>query len=611
MRNGRRELIGRLAGITLTALTLSVFAGIVSGCDEKPVTNTIGSSVSQTEPAPSETEKNTDKSGSVTIGEKQEIAVPFGRVSENVGYYKLGLTAKDAPDYIVKGQYAYCLSGTGGQYQFRKINIENLEHSALYDITVNNGTATLLDFGIRFNTYDTTIFYDFNLNEIYRTIRTVEDQNLIPYKDGYIFKEGAELRIIHLDEDTPYRTLDSREYKVMGYHSTGDNTYIKLKSMKDPRSEKCNVYDVNRNVYWRNLPDNVELSDAGMVRFAGGKYIVTSFTKLRTASFASKNPCRPGSTVFDGLKMFFFDQADRKIKYYIPSRQKICVLSEAEFTAGASIKGLYGSYVYTQYASNLYFIDSAGQAEQAGDAYNNKIKKDLALLKKNLEFKYRIKILSRKDVIKPAAKDAKLEALNTDVEVLYAMNRLNMALKKFNYKFFDEFKWTKKEGICILLSGNIDVIDQKSGVEGYSFSGDNNYYIALDVRKADIPLTFCRELMHTIEGRMANSDVIFEEWNKYNPDGFAYSEIIAGSSEAPYVPENESDPSKVYFTDPYACASPYEDRARIFAAMFMPEAYGRNLSDYPCLMSKAAGLKHILLTYYPSLSETEVLKSIG
>ena len=45
--------------------------------------------------------------------------------------------------------------------------------------------------------------------------------------------------------------------------------------------------------------------------------------------------------------------------------------------------------------------------------------------------------------------------------------------------------------------------------------------------------------------------------------------------------------------------------------MFMPEAYGRNLSDYPCLMSKAAGLKHILLTYYPSLSEAEALKSIG
>ena len=32
--------------------------------------------------------------------------------------------------------------------------------------TVNNGTATLLDFGIRFNTYDATIFYDFNLHEI-------------------------------------------------------------------------------------------------------------------------------------------------------------------------------------------------------------------------------------------------------------------------------------------------------------------------------------------------------------------------------------------------------------------------------------------------------------
>ena len=76
------------------------------------------------------------------------------------------------------------------------------------------------------------------------------------------------------------------------------------------------------------------------------------------------------------------------------------------------------------------------------------------------------------------------------------------------------------------------------------------------------------------------------------------------------MPENESDPAKVYFTDSYACASPYEDRARIFACMFLPEKYGRNLSDYPCLMSKAAGLKHVLLVYYPSLSESAVLKDI-
>lgn len=606
MRNGRK-----LTGITLALLTISAIAGTVSGCDKKTAPSIIETSVSQTETTPSETVKDNDRSGSVTVGEMQELSVPFGRVTENVGYYKLGLTAKDAPDYIVKGQHAYCLSGTAGQYQFRRINIENLEKSALYEIRVNNGTATLLDFGIRFNTYDATIFYDFSLHEIYRTIRTVEEPNLMPYRDGYIFKEGAELRIIHLDDDKPYRMLDSREYKVLGYHSTGDNTYIKLKSMKNPESDKCSVYDVNRNVYWRNIPDNVELSDAGMLRTAGGKYIVTSFKNPRTASFQGKNPCRPGSTIFDGLKMIFFDQADRKIKYYIPSRQKICVLSEAEFTAGASLKGLYGSYVYVQYASNLYFIDSAGQTEQPGDAYNQKIKKELALIKKNLEFKYRIKILSRKDVIKPASQDAKLEALNTDVEVLYAMNKLNAALTKFNYKFFDEFKWTKKEGICVLLSGNIDVIDQKSGVEGYSFAGDKIYYIAIDVRKADIPLTFCREIMHTIESRMANSDTIFEDWNKYNPDGFAYSELSAGSPETPYVPENEGDPSKVYFTDSYACASPYEDRARIFAAMFMPEAYGRNLSDYPCLMSKAAGIKHILLTYYPSLSESEALKSIG
>lgn len=612
MKKELRHLTGKYIAAISVFLAASVIALTATSCSEKnvtPISET--SSVQTSASAPTESSVTTESAGrTITIGEMKELKVPFGRITENVGYYQLGLAVKDAPTYRVKGQYVYCLSGHNGEYQLRKINIEDLERSDVCEIKVDGGSVSFFDLGFKFDLPGETVFYDFSLHEIYRTRTAVNEQILAPYKDGYIIKDGDDIRILHLDEDTPFRKLDSKEYEITGSHSTGEETYLILKNKNEPASDRCSVYDVNRDVYWRQIPDNVKLSDAGMVRFAGGKYIITNFARRKTGTYSSRNPGKAGSSLFDGVKLYFFDEADRKIKYYIPSRQQICVLSEAEFTDGATIRGVYGNYVYVEYAGVIYFIDTAGQKEVAGEAYMKKISTDLAALKKNLEFHYKITILNGKDVIKPASNIATVEAVTSDLENLTATTRLYTALKKFNYRFFDTFKQNKKAGVCIMLCGNMNVMNAKSGVEGFSFTGDDAYYIALDARSADLPTTFCREIMHTVENRMADADRVFGEWNRYNPDGFVYSELSAGAAEAPYVPETESDPANVYFTDSFACASPAEDRARLFAVMFMPETYKRNLSDYPCLMSKAAGLKHVLLTYYPSLSDTAALQNI-
>ena len=611
MRNGKRKTTGRLVKLTSVILAFAGLAGMISGCkDEKKPSGPQTGILQSGEPGPETSAAETVSDKPLVISEMQEMQVQFGRITDNVGYYKLGLSDKDAPQYVLQGRYIYCLSGSRGNYTFRRINTEDLDRSHVCTIKINSGNAALLDYGIKCNVNDETVFLDFNLHEIYRTRVIGDEQVLFPYKDGYIIKDGADLRILHLDDEKPYRTLNSRDYLIKGYHSTGDNTYLILKNKNNPESKTCAIYDINRKVYWKRIPDNVALCDIGMVSRASGKYTISNFAKMNSSTAASKNPCKYSSSIFDGSKQYFFDEADRKIKYYVPSKQKICILSDAEFTVGASLKGLYGNYLFAQYANSMYFIDTAGLKEQTADSYIKKLKKDVANMKKNLEFHYRIKILYGKDALKPAAKEAKLEALTYDEEILYSMNKLSSALKKFNYKFFDEFKWTKKDGICILLSGNIDTLNEKQGVEGLSFTGDKNFYIALNVRSEDISAAFCREIMHTIEHRMVDPDLIFVEWNNYNPEGFAYSELSAGSPETPYVPENEADPAKVYFTDSYACASPSEDRARLFAAMFMPESFGKNISDYPCLMSKAAGLKHILQTYYPSLSGLEALKNI-
>ena len=595
-------------------LAASCLITAVGGCSQIPAKNSstgekpIISSYSA--PEGSETPAQTDPEIPIKIWQYQDLEVTFNRFSENVGYLNLGMTTKDAPNYVLFGHYMYCLSGGNGNYELRRIDLDLLEKSSVAKIQVTNGTVALLDFCLRINTHGETIYYDFDFHEICRSKDVGEEQGLVPYKDGYIVKDGAKLKILHVDDETPYRTLDSVDYEITGYHYTGDNTYLIMKDRTKPDTKVRTVYDIGRKVYWRRLPENVTLSDKGLTGSASGQYVVGNFAKIKQASYPSKNPGIPESTLFDGTKFYFFDKTDRKIKYYCPSRQDICVTSEAEFLQGATLKGLHGGYVYAQYGTTIYFIDPAGQKEMTGDAYIKKIKKQTATLRYNLEFHYRVKIINGKDATKLAAGNAVLQPITADLAASSAMNRISAVLKKVNYRFFDVFKQSRKDGVCILLTGNIDVVDGKSSVPSYSFAGKDAYFIALNIWSNDIENAFCQEIMHTIESRMANADQVFTDWSTFNPEGFYYSEFSAGSAEAPYVPDTESDVNNVYFTDSYACASPAEDRARLFAAILMPEKYGRNISSYPHLMNKASAIKHVLLTYYPALSDSQELSVI-
>ena len=612
MLKERKQLIVKLVKVWCLKLALTSLISAAGGCSQIPA-DTVPSDnkpviTSYTAPSASETETQNDIP--IVIWQYQDLSVSFNRFSENVGYLNLGMSSKDSPSYVINGHYMYCLSGSNGSYELRRVDLDQIDKSAIAKLQVNGGTVALLDFALRINTHGETIYYDFDFHEICRARDLGEEQSLVPYKDGFILKDGATLKILHLDEETPYRTLDSASYEITGYHSTGDNTYLIMKDRNTPEIKARTIYDINRKVYWRRLPENVSVSDIGFAGCVSGRYVVGNFAKMKLVRYQSKNPGILRSTLFDGSRMYFFDETDRKIKYYRPSAQQICVISEAEFLQGASLKGLYGGYVYAQYGTTMYFIDPAGQKVINGDAYIKKVKTQSAALRKNLEFHYRIKILNGAGATKLASKNAVLSPITADLEVTSAMNRLSAVLKKVNYRFFEVFKQNKKEGINIILSGNIDVIDGKSGVPGYSFTGQDAYYIVLDVRSGDIENAFCRELMHTIENRMVNADQVFKDWNSFNPEDFSYSELTAGSAEAPYVPETAEDTNYVYFTDSYACASPYEDRARIFAAIFMPEKFGRDISSYPHLADKAAAIKHVLLTYYPALSDSEVLNSI-
>ena len=614
----RKQLIIKLVKVWCLKFAITALISAVGGCSQIPAQTTetgekpVISSYSAPAASESGASQNSESGTPIVIWQYQDLVAGFNRFSDNVGYINLGMTNNEAPSYVIDGHFMYCLSGGIGSYELRRIDLDQLEKSSFAKIQVSNGTVALLDFGLRINTHGETILYDFNFHEICRDRDMGEEQSIVPYKDGYIIKDGKTLRILHLDDENAFRTLDSENYEVTDYHSNGDNTFLIMRDRANPESTVRTVYDIGRNRYWKGLPENVAVSDTGLAGCVSGKYYFVSFLskKPKIDQKPSKNPGILKTSIFDGNRMYFFDEADKKIKYYCPNSQKICVISEAEFLQGATLKGLYGGKLYVQYGTTVYFIDPSAQKEITGDAYIKNIKSETATLRSNLEFHYRIKILNGTGVAKIAEKDAKLTPVTLDLEAASAMNRLSGALKKVNYRFFEVFKQSKKEGINILLSGNIDLVNGKSGVSGHSFTGQDAYYIALDVRNGDIETALCRELMRTIENRMADADKVFMNWNNYNPEGFSYSEFIAGSAEAPYIPETEKELSNVYFTDSYACANPEEDRARLFAAIFMPEKFGRDINSYPHLAEKASALKHVLLTYYPALSETEALSNI-
>ena len=610
--------ISKLTKTACVMLALTCTAGTLGGCEKPDDTHVSQNIVPYTMPSATEssetefeTHKEMDPDKPIMIWKYEDLNVPFGKLSDNVGFFQLGLTDKDSPNYIMSGHFIYCLAGYDGDYKCYRINLEEVQKSGVARIMVNDGTVKLLDFGIKIITHGEMIYYDFNFNEIYRSNMITDENILVPYKDGYILKEGANLKILHLDEEKPYRTLDSADYILESYHYTSDNTYLVLKDGKRPDRTLSNIYDINRKYYWRGFPANTVISDSGLIWRAQGKYCIANFALKKVGKYKNQNPGSIGSSLSDGTKHYFFDEADRKIKYYVPSKQLVCVLSEAEFTQGATLTGLYGGYVYAEYANVMYYIDPKGQKELSAENYIRKATSEAAALKKNLEFHHGIKILYGKDTTKLVSKHAKIDPVTSDLVALNAMKKISVALKKFNYSFFHSFVESRQEGVSIVLSGSMTVSGEISGLEGHSFTGENAYYIIIDYRSPDVASAFCREVMHTIENKMTNPKQVFEKWDSYNPPDFAYLNTRSGAAEAYYIPDTEDDRENVYFTDAYACASAKEDRARLFAALFMPEEYGKNLRDYPRIMAKAAELKHVIITYHPALADTPALSSIG
>ena len=172
MLKERKQLIVKLVKIWCLKLALTSFISAAGGCSQIPAKTTptgekpVISSYSA--PAGSDQQTQSENDMPIVIWQYQDLAVTYSRFTDNVGNINLGMTSQDSPSYIINGKFMYCLSGNNGSYELRRINLEQLDKSSVAKIQVSNGTAALLDFGLRINTHGETIFYDFNFHESYR-----------------------------------------------------------------------------------------------------------------------------------------------------------------------------------------------------------------------------------------------------------------------------------------------------------------------------------------------------------------------------------------------------------------------------------------------------------
>ncbi len=132
----------------------------------------------------------------------------------------------------------------------------------------------------------------------------------------------------------------------------------------------------------------------------------------------------------------------------------------------------------------------------------------------------------------------------------------------------------------IFLTGAIDAPDESEAeTAGFFFSQGTEHYIVLDVGQTELSWTIAHELYHSIEDRMnrkAGGDA-FAQWETYLPDGFAY---YGSYDDSGWINDAEAERyttfderawrrNEVYFLNPYSKTYEDEDRAEIFAYLFL------------------------------------------
>ena len=220
-----------------------------------------------------------------------------------------------------------------------------------------------------------------------------------------------------------------------------------------------------------------------------------------------------------------------------------------------------------------------------GDGY-----KDLRQKADGIEAKYGVKILIGNEIlnrdISYSYKLTSMEKTKLSLEdqisyVDFALDTVEGNLSKYPEGFFEKFKdYRGKGGVCFAM---VDRLVNENGnffASGeFVFKGSTSY-IVLDSNWLDHTTTH-HELWHAVENIISIVDPDSfspEEWDKYNPKDFKYTENFEtyDSIDYSYMCKNECfdlNPDDIYFARQYGTVYPKEDRATIIESFMGNESW--------------------------------------
>ena len=587
-----------LAAILLITLCAAVFAGCsIAGKTTEPEGASVTASGTTTEE-----KSNYSK---YTAG-----VVP---VEGNVNKFQLGpIDDREAPEAVVSGKYVYFLSRVSENYQMVKINIEDPADSGIATLEGDEGCFCLLyDYGVRVEKKDEVVFMDLELNVISTVQNEEVFEHFVPYKDTYLVLQGDDLSILKDGRLEPFRKLNRPVYTVLHQQIMGDNTRLLLNDNNAEGEFNFFIYDVNADKY-----ENV--SEMGFNYFTDGFYdinpkrvLTRSFSEESGREFENKYPGTIGTSFFDGQRLYLCDEGDLTIRYYDPSHQAICTLSEHEFSKyGVNFRGLSGSKLFFILSSELYVVDTSNCEEMPIEEYKIVLHGKIIDLETEIRDKYSVNFLEGERAAKHIRDNIETTAVKEETRVYYTMKKIAAYIRRFGRDFFEEFRYGTSKGVYVLLTGYTQVTNDGAKIDagGVAFRQGDIFYIILNINNEDPARNFCHEIMHTME-QNSDSDTFFPEWKKYNPKGFKYADSYAKGTDDKYT-IYDSDENDKYFYDSYSKTNAMEDRARVFENLLAPSREECSINQYPRLKAKAHYIKERIYKLYPSLKDTDIFENL-
>lgn len=201
------------------------------------------------------------------------------------------------------------------------------------------------------------------------------------------------------------------------------------------------------------------------------------------------------------------------------------------------------------------------------------------------------------------------ETLLNEEHIKNGKDQVNRVLSKYPKGFWDELLQDKddsRKSLIICLTGNLK--DNASGGEPTGFATYNGdaYYVFINSayagpNGANIEGCLFHELMHVIDFYLQAKGEQYPDWEKYLPEGFAYTGIGANHSESEFAmcSTHATNNDDVWFEAIYSVESAMEDRANI-----MKELYDNGLSyykKYPHYYARMKYLKDILVSHFGTI----------